>query len=284
MPELNREAVVESNSVLESPSDDGRSVAAYSDVESPPGMLRLLWRALLLGSSPYAIVRDSARPGRRGFGLLLAIIGLVVLAQVIGYGLGWLTAPRLGSLQSLSYDTITSLAWYADQVRLDPAFATQFAQGHLAAWEGLRVLLGYPTITATSLSVTGLIVATLLNWLIFGLLAHAFARWFGGSARLGQTLGVLGLAYAPLLLGVIAVVPGAVAPVGLIFALLLATKFLALQTAHRLGSVQTLAVTLAPYLTVAVVLILLLLFGSAYELEQIPYINEAIQLQQFLAQ
>lgn len=284
MPELNREAVVESNSVLELPSDDGRSVSANQNAESPPGMLRLLWRALLLGSSPYAIVRDSARPGRRGFGLLLAIIGMVALAQVIGYGLGWLTAPRLGSLQSLSYDTIIGLAWYAEQVQLDPAFATQFAQGHAAAWEALRILLGYPTITATSVSVTTLIVATLLNWFVFSLLAHAFARWYGGRARLGQTLGVLGLAYAPLLLRVIEVVPGAVAPVGLIFALLLVTKFLALQSAHGLGSVQTLAVTLAPYVVVVLVAALILLFGGAYGLEQVPYVNEALQVQQFLAQ
>ncbi len=284
MASHNVDVGIDSQLMSDLTDDSSPNRAAAPDAESPPGVLALLWRALLLGGSPYAVVRDDAKPGRRGFGLLLAIIGIVVLAQVIGYGTGWLTAPRLGSLQSLSYDTITSLAWYTDQVRLDPAFAAQFAQGHLAAWEGLRILLGYPTLTATSLSVIGVIVATLLNWLVFGLLAHVFARWFGGSARLSQTLGVLGLAYAPLLLRVIEVVPGAVAPVGLIFALLLVTKFLALQTAHGLGSVQTLAVTLAPYLTVAVALILLLLFGSAYGLEQTPYVNEAIQLQQFLTQ
>lgn len=281
------ELVYESHHMSEALTEDrrqNRSTPSPNGSEQPPGMLTLLWRALLLGSSPYAVVRDDARPGRRGFVLLLAIIGIVALAQVISYGLGWMTAPRLGSLQSLSYNTLTGLAWYAEQVQLAPAFTAQFAQGHAAAWEALRILLGYPTITATSISVTTLIVATLLNWLIFGLLAHTFARWYGGQARLGQTLGVLGLAYAPLLLRVIEVVPGAVAPIGLIFLLLLATKFLALQSAHGLGSVQTLAMTLAPYVAAILATALFLIFGSAYGLEQIPYFNETIQVQQFLTQ
>lgn len=279
--------VVESHRMSEALSEhSGQSRAAFSSdgSEAPPGTLTLLWRALLLGSSPYAVVRDDANAGRRGFVLLLAIIGIVALAQVIGYGFGWLTAPRLGSLQALSYTTLTSLAWYAEQVQQTPAFAAQFAQGHAAAWEALRILLGYPTITATSISVTTLIVATLLNWFVYGLLTHAFARWYGGRARLSQTLGVLGLAYTPLLLRTVEVIPGAVAPVGLIFLLMLATKFLALQSAHGLGAVQTLAVTLAPYIVVGLIAALVLLFGGAYGLEQIPYVNEALQVQQFLAQ
>lgn len=287
MPHEPVELVVESHRMSEAlneHSGQNRAAASSDGSKTSPGAMALLWRALLLGSSPYAIVRDDANAGRRGFVLLLAIIGIVALAQVIGYGLGWLTAPRLGSLQALSYATLTSLAWYTEQVQQNPAFANQFAQGHAAAWEALRILLGYPTITATSISVATLIVATLLNWFVYGLLAHTFARWYGGCARLSQTLGVLGLAYAPLLMRAVEVVPGAVAPVGLIFLLMLVTKFLALQSAHNLGSVQTLAVTLAPYAVVALVAVLILLFGGAYGLEQIPYINEALQVQQFLAQ
>jgi hypothetical protein len=65
---------------------------------------------------------------------------------------------------------------------------------------------------------------------------------------------------------------------------MLATKFLALQSAHSLGAVQTLVVTLAPYIVVGLIAALVLLFGGAYGLEQIPYVNEALQVQQFLAQ
>ncbi|MFO7635045.1 MAG: Yip1 family protein [Caldilinea sp.] len=267
---------------------DRESVPSVDDSDKKnaprPGVLTLLGRALLLGAEPYAVVRDDATPGRRGFVIILSIVGLVMLAQIVGYWLGWLTAPQLGSLQSLSYATIVDLPWYAQQVQLDPAFAMQFQQGHTVAWEALRILLGYPTITATATSIVVLFIATLLNWFVFAVLAHWFAHWYGGQARFGQTLGVLGLAYAPLLLRVLEVVPGAIVPVGLIFFLLLATKFLAIQSAHGLGSVQTLFVVLAPYVVVALVAMLVMLYGGAYGLQQIPYFNQALQVQQFLAQ
>lgn len=249
-----------------------------------PGVLRLLGRTLLLGNEPYAAVRDGAKPGRRGFIIILVIIGLVVLAQLIGYWLGALTAPRLDSLQSLLYTAVVDLPWYAEQVQLDPTFATQFQQGYLVAWEALRILLGYPTMTATGATIAAVALLTLLNWFVFAVLAHWLARWYGSRAHFGQTLGVLALAYAPLLLRVVEIVPGAVAPTALIFLLMLATKFLALKAVHGLGSVATLFVLLAPYVIVLVVLAVVLLNGGAYGLAQNPTINQALQVQQFLSQ
>jgi len=207
-----------------------------------------------------------------------------VLAQLIGYWLGALTAPRLDSLQSLLYTAAVDLPWYAEQVQLDPTFATQFQQGYLVAWEALRIVLGYPTLTATGATIAAVALLTLLNWFVFAVLAHWLARWYGSRARFGQTLGVLALAYAPLLLRVVEVVPGAVAPLALIFLLMLATKFLALKTVHGLESVAALFVLLAPYVIVLVVLAVVLLNGGAYGLAQNPTINQALQVQQFLSQ
>ncbi len=258
------------------PAENGRTPA--------PGVLNLLGRTLLLGSEPYAAVRDGEKPGRRGFIIILAIIGLVVLAQLIGYWLGALTAPNLGSLQTLLYNALVDLPWYAQQVQLDPTFATQFQQGYLAGWEALRILLGYPTITATGSSIVLTAVLTLLNWLIFGVLAHWLARWYGSQARFGQTLGALSLAYAPLLLSMVIVVPGATAPISLIFLLMLATKYLALKAVHGLGSAATLFVLLAPYVIVLVVAVLVLLNSGAYGLSQNPTVNQVLQIEQFLSQ
>lgn len=203
---------------------------------------------------------------------------------MIGYWLGVLTAPRLDSLQSLLYNAAVGLPWYTEQAQLNPSFATQFQQGYLAAWEGLRILLGYPTVTATGGMVILLILATLFNWFVFAMLAHWMARWWGSEARFGQTLGVLALAYAPLLLRMVEIVPGAEAPTVLIFLLMLATKHQALKTVHGLGAGATLFVLLAPYLIVAVVLALVLLNGGAYALAQNSTINQALQVQQFLRQ
>jgi len=60
--------------------------------ERAPGVLRLLERTLLPGSALYVAVCDGKKPGRRGLEILLVIIGLVVLAQLIGYWLGVLAA------------------------------------------------------------------------------------------------------------------------------------------------------------------------------------------------
>ena len=227
-----------------------------------------------------------AQPGvlaQRGFVIILTIVGLVTLAQLIGYWLGALTAPDLSSLQHLLYNALIDLPWYAQQVQQDPAFAVQFAQGHTVAWEALRVLLGYPTVTATVSAIVATALATVINWLLFAVLAHWVARWYGSQARLGQTLGVLSLASAPLLLRLVEIVPGAVAPLSLIFLLMLATKFLALKSAHGLGAAPTLVVTLAPYALVALLVVLILLNGGAYSLQQNPYVNQVLQVQQFLA-
>ncbi len=260
------------------------SEPAQNHPASAPGVLSLLWRTLLLGSEPYAVIHAGEKPGRRGFVIILVILGLVVLAQVIGFGLGELTAPRLAPLQSLLYNAAVNLPWYAEQVQINPTFATQFQQGYIAGWEALRIVLGYPTVIATGGTIVLVILATLVNWFGFAVLAHWIGRWYGSQARFGQTLGVLALAYAPLLLRMIEIAPGAVAPTALIFMLMLATKFQALKTVHGLGSSATLFVLLAPYVIVLVVLAVALLNGGAYGLAQHPTINQALQIQQFLNQ
>lgn len=278
MPNVSGEMTAEPDEATVTPpaKNDGEE-------KSQPGGLALLGRALLFSTEPYVVVRDGEHPGRRGFVLVLIIVAIVAVAQLIAYWLGWLTAPRLDSMQGLLYGTVTDWPWYAEQVQLDPAFATQFQQGYMAAWEALRILLGYPTLTATISVDVSLILTTLGNWFVFSVLAHWMARWFGSQARFGQTLGTVALAYAPLLLLVIQVVPGATVPLSLLFLLMLATKYMALKITHNLGTPQTLFLLAAPYVIAAIVAALVALYGGAYGLEQIPYFNDALKVQQFLA-
>ncbi|MCB0051446.1 MAG: hypothetical protein KDE24_18090, partial [Caldilinea sp.] len=155
MPNASGEMTVEPDeSAVATLDDDGGAG------ESQPGVLALLGRTLLFSTEPYAIVRDDDHPGRRGFVIVLVVVAIVAVAQMIAYWLGWLTAPRLDSLQGLLYSTVTDWPWYAEQVQQDPAFATQFQQGYLAGWEALRILLGYPTLTATISVDLSLIVTT----------------------------------------------------------------------------------------------------------------------------
>lgn len=255
------------------------SAAEPTDAQPSPSILSLLSQALFLNGAAYAAIRDNRSPFRRGFLTLLAILGIVALARLIGLGLGLLVAPQLGSIQQIVHAFLTGLPWYAQQVQLDPQFQAQFEFGHTAAWDLVRLILGVPVPLQVGVLYVGFFFATLLNWLVYGVLAHLFARWLGGQARFGQTMGVLALAYAPLLLFVVELAPGAVMPVSLVFALLLVGKFLAISQGHGLSGGYALAAVAAPYLIALVVAAGVVFFGLAYGLQQIPYLD---QLQRML--
>ena len=258
-------------------------VAAPVEAAPRQGILRLLVQALFLNGAAYAAIRDDRAPWRRGLLTLLVVLGLVALARLIGLGLGLLAAPQLGSLQQIIYDFVTGLPWYAQQVQLDPQFAPQFELGQIAAWDGIRLLLGVPVPLVVGGLYASFAVVTLVNWLLYGVLVHLFARWFGGKARFSQTLGVLALAYAPLLLFVVELVPGAIMPVSLVFALLLVGKFLAVKASHGLDGGYALAAVAAPYLFSLVIAAGVVLFGGAYGLEQIPNLDQILRTLPMLA-
>lgn len=258
------------------------SVSVASDdapgAPAPPladaGPLHLAWRALLLDEAAYLEIMQRPRPWRLGLLALLWILGIVLLSRLLGFGLNWLTSPRLEHIEARLQEFITSLPWYGEQVQQIPDFATQFAQNYWLTWEGLRGLLGIYTPANTALWSGATVLDTLLAWLLFGFLAHAAARWLGGAGRFSQTLGALALAYAPLLLVTIELVPGAGLPLGLLFLLMLAGKYQALKCVHGLAPGYALAATLLPYLIGSLLLLAAILVGAALGLEQIPYYDE----------
>lgn len=238
---------------------------------------RLAWRALLLDQRAFNTVVNSLGPLKKGFAVLLTILGIVLVARLIGWGLDYLTSPRLDSLQALVESFITGLPWYRTQVQQSPQFAVQFAQSYGLSWEAVRAALGIPTPTNQGIGIGALILNTLLVWLGYGTLAHWFARWLGGQGTWQETLGALALSYAPLLLLVVTAVPGAGAPLLLLFLLMLAGKHQAIKSAHHLAPGYTLAAVLLPYVAAVVLLLGLVLFGGALGLEQIPYIDTGIR-------
>jgi hypothetical protein len=238
--------------------------------------LHLAWRALLLDERAYIAVAGHAKPLQRGFVALLWVLGIVLLARLIGFGFNWLTTPRLERIEELLRDFITGLPWYAEQVRQAPAFAAQFTQNYYLTWEGLRALLGIQTPTSMSVWVGVTLLDTLMLWLIYGTLAHWTARWLGGQARWSQTLGMLVLAYAPLLLTMIEMIHGAALPLGLLFLLMLIGKYQAIKSAHGLAPGYALAAVLLPYLLASLLLMAALLFGAALGLEQLPIFDQAV--------
>lgn len=238
---------------------------------------RLAWRALLLDQRAYTTVVNQLSPLKKGFFALLLILGIVLIARLVGWGLAYLTSPRLDSLEALVQNFITGLPWYTTQVQQSPEFAAQFAQSYALSWEGVRFALGIPTPANQGIAIGALILNTLLAWLVYGTLAHWIARWFGGTGTWKVTLGAMALSYAPLLLLVVEAIPGAAVPVTLLFLAMLVGKYQAIKSAHYLTPGYTLASVLLPYVVGGALLLALVLFGGAYGIEQIPYIDSIPQ-------
>jgi hypothetical protein len=131
-------------------------------------------------------------------------------------------------------------------------------------------------------SILSLLMTTFGAWLLYSLFAHGVARWLGGRARFGQILGAIGLAYAPLLLYALEVIPGFVVPAVVVTLLLLATKYLAIRQTYGLDIGYSIVVVLAPYAIGALLLLALVLFGGAIGLSRVPGLDNVFRLLPFL--
>ncbi len=242
--------------------------------DAPLAMIR---EGLFYNEAAYRRLRDHAAPFGRGALILLITVLIAGIAQAIGLALGILTAPRIDLIQETLYESITSLGWFMRQVEASPEFLTQFNQGYESAWQAFRIFGGYPSWSSTLAVIGTVTVGTFLNWIVYGFFAHWTARWFGGEASYGQTMGTLALSYSPLILTVVLLVPGSVIAASLLFLLLFAAKFMALRIAHGLNPASTLAVTAIPYLLLLLFMLAVAIFGAAYGLGRIPLIDEIIR-------
>lgn len=246
-------------------------------IDDSTSTLALLREALFLNPDAYAIVRDSRAPMGRGFAALLWVLIITIASRGIGYATGLLTAPRLDILQNQLYEALTGMGLYKNQVESSPEFAQQFWQGYVALWESLRLFGGFPSTTGTLTTIVAVLLATLLGWILYGLVAHWIARWFGGQASFSQFLAALAFSFAPLLLTIVVIIPGARVAAPVILLLLLVTQYQAIKTTHRLTPGYSLATLIGPYLIALILKIGIIIFGVAYGVAQIPYLEEALK-------
>jgi hypothetical protein len=230
-------------------------------------------RALLLDDDAYYEVAHGPSPATQGFKFILTFIVFVTLFKLIGAIFGALTAPRLGSLQAHIQEFLVGLPWYQNQVAQAPGFEQQFQQTYNLAWDGIRTLLGQPTVPGVLSGIVSFAITTLFFWVVYTALAHVLARWLGGEATYRQALGAVALSYAPLMLLAVEMWPGAQVPATLMFLLLLVCKYLAVRRAYALTPGYTLVATVGPYLIALVGVLFLALFGLALGLSSIPGVN-----------
>lgn len=223
--------------------------------------LQLGWRALLFKEDAYEEMSASASPVLRGL-VLIVVVGVVIaLLAFVGDVLEWAGMPDLGALQETIFGYLVQLPFMQETLQASPEAAQSFEQTYDMNWAIVRAFMPSPGGAAMGIVLTPL--GLVIRWLIYGLLAYLFARWLGGTATLGETLGVLALAVAPMVIYVLTLVP--YVQVGnLVSVWSILCAYFGLKTTHKLPWYRAVWATLLPFILVVVLVILLGCVGGAF--------------------
>jgi hypothetical protein len=168
--------------------------------------------------------------------------------------------PDVGVVRDSVLTALQGQSWWSQLAADGQALAT-FQRIWDVAWAVLPSAFGMPDPLAGALNVVVLPVWAIAGWLLYGLLAHGFARLFYGAGTLSQTLGTTALAFTPWLLHGLEVVPF-LAIGGLVSTWQLILRYRALRTAHRLTWWGALWATVLPYAVYLIVWLTLAALAS----------------------
>jgi hypothetical protein len=221
----------------------------------------LVGGALILRTDAYQKMREARNPFAAGLVVVLIIGVIIALVGVVGTVLEWASSPNLASVHDVVYDGLTEMPWYQETARMVPDFAETFKSRFESGWL-LAQWLWVPNIGTAAGNIVLTPLTMIVRWLIYGLLAHLFARLLRGEATVGQTLGCLGLAVAPQLLRLVEVLPY-VSVGGVVGTWTLISRYVALKQAHRLTWGRALAATLLPTLILWLAALIIVTIGAA---------------------
>lgn len=159
------------------------------------------------------------------------------------------------------YEAITGLTIYTDAVASNPDLAGSFETIYTIIWTLGLWLGGYRS--PAGILVTGItfITSNIFVWLTYGFLGFYVAKLFGAKIeKMGDYLGLMGLAFAPVILYAVEIIPGLVVPAALVTLWFAATSYQAIKSTYDLSWWRTVLVVILPVplntilLTVTVIL------------------------------
>lgn len=219
--------------------------------------LNLVLQALFLDGDAYDQLRDDDNPFIEGLFLIVVISAGVALLGFLGQVLAWISMPSMEAIKEVILRTLQQMPWWATMADNAAAYDS-FLRSWDMGWRVFPALFGAPDPVRGATSIIILPLTGVLGWLIYGLLAHAFARLFKGAGTLNQTLGTTALSYTPWLFYGLGIVPFFVVG-GVLGTWQMICRYKALRSAHRLAWGPAFWATLLPYLLY--VLLMVLAFG-----------------------
>jgi hypothetical protein len=186
------------------------------------------------------------------------LLGIVTaLLSLVGQLLAWASMPSMGAIKDVVLGYLQQQPWWAQAAQAS-GFADTFQRFYDLGWKAFPTLFGAPDPTGAALNILTWPLLLVFSWLIYGLLAHLFARMLGGRGTLNQTLGTTALAFTPWLLRGLGFIPFLVIG-GVMNTWQLILRYKALRTAHALSWGRAFWATLLPF---AVYLVFWLLLGG----------------------
>jgi len=219
-----------------------------------PRFARLMAQGLFLRTDAYEEMREARNPFVEGL-FIIVIVGVFIgLAGIVGNTLEWASSPDGAVLQDILYDGLTNMPWYQ---MMEQEVGREFTEQFQWQWNLNSQIARWAAPTPLS-SLAGVVTTPLwliIGWLIYGLLAHLFARLLGGEASLGQTLGCTALAVTPQVLNLAGLLPS-VAMGGVVATWTLICRYVALKQAHRLTWGRAFWATVLPRLALWLLLLI----------------------------
>lgn len=226
------------------------------------GSFRAIKEALLLRTDVYTAVSEAPTPSRRGFGILAVLLVTVSLTQIIGALFDVATLPEVNAVQDSLYTAITGLTIYTNAVAANPNLANTFSTIYNIFWMFLRWFGGYPSTFGTLFTAITFFTSNLFAWLTYGFIGYYVAKALGAKVeKMGDYLGLMGLAFAPFILYAAEIVPGLVVPVTLVSLWFLAAAYQAIKSTYDLSWWRTVLVVLLPFPINTILLALTLQLG-----------------------
>ena len=203
-------------------------------------VLRLGVGALFLEKDAYEEMRDLENPFSQGLGLVAIISVLVALIALVGIVSDLIegaTVPKEEQAKTIVKEGLTRMPWY-QEIRRDPQSMREFEQQFEMNWQRNAYRFGPSRFGEVMVGgITGAIFGgfgVFIGWLVYALLAHAFAQMLGGQGTLQQILGCTGLAVSPQVLNLAGLLPF-VQVGGIVATWMLACKYMAVKTVYGLS-------------------------------------------------
>ena len=204
-------------------------------------VLRLGVGALFLDKDAYEKMRDLENPFSQGLGLVAIIsvlVALVALLGIVGDLVEGAAVPSEEQVRAIVKGGLTRMPWYEAMVREDPEFVREFDQQFERNWQQNAYRFGPSSFGEVLVGgITGAILGgfgVFIGWLVYTLLAHAFAQMLGGEGTLQQIFGCTALAVSPQVLNLAGLLPF-VQVGGVVGTWMLACNYMAVKTVYQLS-------------------------------------------------